>query len=71
MVGQFLDIMIVASSDKEWLKQPIKIVLETVLSHLNWAQLNIKQPLTLVLIKKYFVNSCHVGCSSKVDSIAH
>ena len=36
IVGQFFDTMIVAPSDKEWLQQPIKIlVLETVLSHLN------------------------------------
>ena len=36
IVGQFFDTMIAASSDKEWLSQPTKIlVLETVLSHLN------------------------------------
>ena len=36
IVGQFFDTMIVAASDNEWLKQPIKIlVLETVLSHLK------------------------------------
>ena len=36
IVGQFFDTMIVASSDKEWAEQPIKIwVLETVLSHLK------------------------------------
>ena len=34
--GQFFDTMIVAASDKEWLQQPIKIlVLETVWSHLK------------------------------------
>ena len=37
IVGQFFDTMIVAASDNEWLKQPIKIlVLETVLSHLKF-----------------------------------
>ena len=35
IVGKFFDTMIVASSDKEWLQSPIKIlVLETVFSHL-------------------------------------
>ena len=36
IIGQCFDIMIVASSDKEWLQSPIEIlVLETVLSHLK------------------------------------
>ena len=36
MIGQFYDTMIVASSDKEWLKRPIQIqLLETVSSHLK------------------------------------
>ena len=36
MVKQFFDTMIVASSDNEWLKRPIKIqVLETASNYLN------------------------------------
>jgi len=36
MIGQPLDTIIAASSDKQWLRRPIKIqVLETVLSHLK------------------------------------
>ena len=36
IIGECLDIMIVASSDKEWLQWPIEtLVLETVLNHLN------------------------------------
>ena len=40
IIGQCFDIVIVASSDKEWLQRPVEIlVLETVLSHLNvWSR---------------------------------
>ena len=65
IVGQFFAAIIVAASDKEWLQQPIKIlVLETVLSHLKLIVVNQNYSFNSLQTKTYIVKKRKIASTT-------